>query len=176
MSLTNSPVLKTQNLILRGPKKLDIEPTIEFLQNEQRSMFFGALANRGDAWRWFALNIGHWHLHGFGYFTIVTKGKEIAGLCGVWFPEGWPEPELGWVVFDNFEGKGIAFEAAKAVRYWAYSKLGFTTITSNIMPKNKRSIALAKRLNATYEKEYHNDNMGQVYMYRHPYPEKTENN
>ena len=176
MSLTNSPVLKTQNLILRGPKKLDIEPTIEFLQNEQRSMFFGSLANRGDAWRWFALNIGHWHLHGFGYFTIVTKGKEIAGLCGVWFPEGWPEPELGWVVFDDFEGKGIAFEAAQAVRSWAYSKLGFTTITSNIVPKNKRSIALAKRLNATYEKEYHNDNMGQVYMYRHPYPENTENN
>ena len=58
MSLTNSPVLKTQNLILRGPKKVDIEPTIDFLQNEQRSVFFGALANRGDAWRWFALNIG----------------------------------------------------------------------------------------------------------------------
>ena len=176
MSLTNSPVLKTQNLILRGPKKLDIEPTIGFLQNEQRSVFFGALANRGDAWRWFALNIGHWHLHGFGYFTIVTKRKEIAGLCGVWFPEGWPEPELGWVVFDNFEGKGIAFEAAKAVRSWAYSKLGFTTIISNIVPKNNRSIALAKRLNARYEKEYHNDNMGQCYMYRHPYPENTENN
>ena len=176
MSLTNSPVLKTQNLILRGPKKVDIEPTIDFLQNEQRSVFFGALANRGDAWRWFALNIGHWHLHGFGYFTIVAEGEEIAGLCGVWFPEGWPEPELGWVVFDDFEGKGIAFEAAQAVRSWAYSKLGFTTITSNIVPKNKRSIALAKRLNATYEKEYHNDNMGQVYMYRHPYPENTENN
>ena len=74
------------------------------------------------------------------------------------------------------KGKGIAFEAAQAVRSWAYSKLGFTTITSNILPKNKRSIALAKRLNATYEKEYHNDNMGHCYMYRHPYPEKTENN
>ena len=137
MSLTNSPVLKTQNLILRGPKKVDIEPTIEFLQNEQRSVFFGALSNRGDAWRWFALNIGHWHLNGFGYFTIVARGEEIAGLCGVWFPEGWPEPELGWVVFDDFEGKGIAFEAAQAVRSWAYSKLGLTTITSNIVPKNQ---------------------------------------
>ena len=48
------------------------------------------------------------------------------------------------------------------MRSWAYSKLGFTTITSNIVPDNKRSIALAKRLNATYEKEYQNDNMGIV--------------
>ena len=76
MSLTNSPVIETQNLILRGPEKVDIEPTIAFLQNEDRSIFFGALLNRGDAWRWFALNIGHWHLHGFGYFTIVTQGKR----------------------------------------------------------------------------------------------------
>ena len=58
MALTNSPVIETQNLILRGPEKVDIEPTIAFLQNEERSIFFGALLNRGDAWRWFALNIG----------------------------------------------------------------------------------------------------------------------
>ena len=94
----------------------------------------------------------------------------------MWFPEGWPEPELGWVVFENFEGKSIAFEAAKAVRSWAYSKLGFTTITSNIVPDNKRSIALAKRLNATYEKEYQNDNMGHCYMYRHPSAEDMRTN
>jgi RimJ/RimL family protein N-acetyltransferase len=175
MPLTNSPIVETQDLILRGPNKVDIEPTIAFLQNEKRSIFFGALLNRGDAWRWFALNVGHWHIHGFGYFTIVTKKNEIAGLCGIWFPEGWPEPELGWVVFDNFEGKGIAHEAAQGVRSWAYSKLDFTTITSNIVPKNKRSIALAKKLNATFEKEYHNDNMGLCYMYRHPSPENINN-
>ena len=176
MSLTNSPKLDNANLILQGPEIRDFEPIALFYADAPRAAGFGGSLKRDDAWRWFALNIGHWHLHGFGYFTIVTKGKEIAGLCGVWFPEGWPEPELGWVVFDDFEGKGIAFEAAQAVRSWAYSKLGFTTITSNIVPKNKRSIALAKRLNATYEKEYHNDNMGHCYMYRHPYPEKTENN
>ena len=95
MPLTNSPIVETQDLILRGPNKVDIEPTIAFLQNEKRSIFFGALLNRGDAWRWFALNVGQWHIHGFGYFTIVTKKNEIAGLCGIWFPEGWPEPELG---------------------------------------------------------------------------------
>lgn len=58
MSLTNSPIVETQGLILRGPKKVDVEPTISFLQNEERSIFFGALLNRGDAWRWFALNVG----------------------------------------------------------------------------------------------------------------------
>ena len=46
MALTNSPVIETQNLILRGPEKVDIEPTIAFLQNEERSIFFGALLNQ----------------------------------------------------------------------------------------------------------------------------------
>ena len=89
--------------------------------------------------------------------------------------EGWPEPELGWVVFDNFEGKGIVFEAAKAVRSWAYSKLGFTTITSEDCAKKQALDCFSKKTECYIRKKYHNDNMGQCYMYRHPYQKTREN-
>ena len=145
---TNAPTLLSENLILRGPEARDQEPVIAFLQDEDRAAGFGALPNRGDAWRWFALNVGHWAMHGYGYFMIETKSGETAGISGIWNPEGWPEPEVGWVVFDGFEGRSIAYEAACRVRRWAYEDLGFETITSNIVPGNTRSIRLAERMGA----------------------------
>ena len=75
------------------------------------------------------------------------------------------------MVFDGFEGKGIAAEGATRARAWAYEDLGFATLTSNIVPGNARSIALAERLGATYERTYDNPEMGEDMLYRHPAPD-----
>lgn len=172
MSLTNAPTLETDRLILRGPEKRDADAMIAFLMDDTRSAGFGGYTNRAASWRWFTLNVGHWHWHGYGYFTIQDKATgKPAGISGIWNPEGWPEPEVGWVVFDGYEGKGIAFEAATRARRWAYEDLGFTTLTSNIVPGNTRSIRLAERMGAVYERTYHNPNMGEDLLYRHPGPE-----
>ncbi len=172
MPLTHAPVLDTPRLILRGPEPRDAEPMIAFLLDQRRAAGFGAAAHRGEAWRWFALNIGHWHIHGYGYFTIEdTATGQPAGITGIWNPEGWPEPELGWVVFDGYEGRGIAHEAATRARRYAYEDLGMTTLTSNIVPGNIRSIALAERLGAWFEREYDNISMGRDLLYRHPGPD-----
>jgi len=128
--------------------------------------------DRPDAWRWFALNVGHWQIHGYGYFTIEDKASgNPAGLSGIWNPEGWPEPELGYALFQEFEGKGIAYEASVRMRDWAFSDLGMTTLSSHIVPGNTRSIALAERLGATYERTYTNPHMGEDQIYRYPTPE-----
>ena len=140
MTLTNAPILESENLILRGPEKKDAEKVISFLIDESRSWGFGSSPDRSDAWRWFSTNVGHWHWHGYGYFIIETNVGEVAGLSGIWNPDGWPEPEVGWAVFDSFEGKSIAYEAACRARRWAYDELEFTTLTSGIVPNNQRSI------------------------------------
>lgn len=171
MSLTQAPRLETENLILRGPEKPDAEAFIAFLMSD-RADGFGGYTNRGASWRWFALNVGHWHWHGYGYFTIEDRATgAVAGITGIWNPEGWPEPELGWVVFDGFEGRGVAREAATRARRWAYETLGFNTLTSNIVPSNERSKALAARLGAVYERTYENVEMGEDELWRHPGPE-----
>ena len=88
MSLVNAPDLETENLILRGPEKRDIEPMIAFLMDQERAAGFGPSPDRGDAWRWFALSVGHWHIHGYGYFTIEEKASgKPAGICGIWNPD-----------------------------------------------------------------------------------------
>ena len=172
MPLTNAPRLHSEELILRGPELQDAEPIIAFLQDARRSTGFGHLPERGAAWRWFALNVGHWHIHGYGYFTIETKSGESAGITGICCPETWPEPEVGYVAFSGFEGQSIAYEAASCARRWAYEHLGLTTLTSKIASDNTRSQRLAERMGACYKKTlkntYENKDM---MLYRHPGPE-----
>lgn len=171
--LTNAPTLETDRLILRGPHHDDAEAVMDFLCDPVRSEGFGGGSTRSEAWRWFVLNVGHWHMHGYGFFSIVEKASgKVAGITGLWNPLGWPEPELGWVVFEGFEGKGIAYEAAVRAREWAYAAdgLGMTTLTSNIVPGNDRSIALAERMGARFERKYQNVHMGEDMLYRHPGP------
>ena len=172
MALTlDIPRLETERLILRGPEAQDFEPIAAFYADEARSWGFGGPLKRDDAWRWLATSIGHWALHGYGLFTMELKESGTAcGLTGLWNPEGWPEPELGWVLFDGFEGKGLAREGAEKARFWAYADLGLATLTSNIKPGNDRSIALAERMGARYERTYDNVHLGEDLLYRHPTP------
>ncbi|PIE14162.1 MAG: GNAT family N-acetyltransferase [Rhodobacterales bacterium] len=165
------PTLETERLILRGPAERDFEAVASFFADKERSWGFGGPQNRNEAWRWFASLIGHWALKGCGFWMVETKGGDHIGMVGLWGPEGWPETELGWVMFENGEGKGYAFEAATAARDHAYSSLGFTTLSSNIFPGNTRSQALAKRMGATLERTYENVTHGTEEVWRHPGPE-----
>ena len=58
---------------------------------------------------------------------------------------------LGYHIFNMFWGQGYAFEAAQAVIKYGFKTLNLHRIEAGIEPKNKRSIALAKRLNMNYE-------------------------
>lgn len=165
------PTLKTERLVLRAPCADDFEAVAVFFADEARSWGFGGPKNRNEAWRWFASMIGQWALRGFGFWMVETKSGELAGMVGIWAPEGWPEPELGWVMFENGEGKGYAFEAAIAVRDHAYAEMGFTTLSSNIFPGNTRSQALAKRMGAHLERTFENVSHGTEEVWRHVAPE-----
>jgi RimJ/RimL family protein N-acetyltransferase len=169
IALTRAPVLQTDRLVLRGPEAADFEPLATFYADDVRSTGFGGPIARDQAWRWFATNIGHWALRGYGFWT-VTEGRAVQGIVGLWNPEGWPETELGWVMFEGAEGWGFAAEAALAVRNYAYGTLGFRTLTSLIVPGNTRSINLAERLGCVKERVIENLHMGTEVMFRHPAP------
>ena len=56
--------------------------------------------------------------------------------------------ELGWLLYDGYEGQGYATEAAAALRDWAFGTLGLETLVSYCDPDNAASIAVAERLGA----------------------------
>jgi len=173
MTLTTAPLLEIERLRLRGPEQHDFAPIAAFYADADRSKGFGGPQDRTEAWRWFASMIGHWALRGFGFWMVETKGGETVGMVGLWEPEGWPEPELGWVMFRNGEGRGYALEAALAVRAHAYAGMGMQALSSNIFPGNHRSVALAERMGAVLERTYQNVTHGTEMVYLHPGPAKV---
>lgn len=101
---------------------------------------------------------------------MVTDGDtgEALGVVGVLYPEGWPEPEIAWSVFDAAEGRGVAYEAAMAARQYVYDTLGWPSIISCVAPENTRSVALAKRMGCNPEGTFEHDPYGTLHIWRHP--------
>lgn len=162
-------LLTTERLRLRRPGPQDLEPSIRFFRS-QRARWAGYAATRADAWRGFCVELAHWDLRGYGMFALTTHDDDAClGLVGPWFPEGRPEFELGWVLFDGAEGKGYAFEATVAARGYVYEVLGWETVVSYINEDNTRSIALAERLGAVLD-PYAETLAPDCRVYRHPAP------
>ncbi len=165
------PTLTTERLILRAPEERDFDAVAQFY-SEPRSEGFGGVISRDQAWRWFASNLGHFALRGYGFWTVETKGGDGVGMVGLWAPEGWPEPEIGWFVHSTgIEGKGYAREAAEAMRAHAYGPLGMSTLISLIVHGNDRSAGLATRLGAWYERDWTSSGGQVTRVFRHPSPE-----
>ena len=54
-----------------------------------------------------------------------ATGRNV-GRAGIYHPDGWPEPELGWMIYAGTdEGRGLAREAATAAREGAALLKGF---------------------------------------------------
>jgi RimJ/RimL family protein N-acetyltransferase len=165
------PTLETERMILRGPKPDDFEPFAKFLTTE-RSAGIGGPASRSEAWRGMAMMIGHWELRGYGMWWLEERASGRAvGRVGLWNPEGWPALELGWVVYDGFEGRGYAYEAAVASRDYARKTMPSNTLISLIAPENARSIRLAERLGATRSGTWASPAGKEALIYTHPEPE-----
>ncbi|MEM9584634.1 MAG: GNAT family N-acetyltransferase [Pseudomonadota bacterium] len=168
-----TPTLETERLLLRAPKLSDARAFMAFYATE-RSQHTGGPKSARKAWDFFGTEIGHWVMNGFGMFVVTLKGDDTPlGIVGHWYPYGWAEREVGWILFDTaHEGKGIAYEAARACINHAYDTLGWDTVVSYIAPENSASIKLAERLGATLDNDAPKpETSGPCLIYRHPVPE-----
>ncbi len=164
-------ILETDRLILRQPKAADFGPFKAFATAGGLKHIYGDVTD-GQVFRSFATELGHWDMRGFGMWAVTEKNDDTAiGLVGPWFPDDWPETEIGWMIFGNSEGKGVAYEAAFAARHDAYTRLGWDTVVSYIAPENIRSIKLAERLGAVHDPKAKKPKEDEpCLIYRHPAP------
>lgn len=140
----------------------------------ERARYVGGPMEARQAWRFFGTELGHWDMRGFGMYAVTEKGSNDAlGIVGHWYPWGWPETEVGWVLFDaENQGKGFATEAARACVDHAWHTLGWDTVVSYIATDNAASIKVAERLGATPDPEAATPFPDEpCLVYRHPRPE-----
>lgn len=164
------PVVHTERLTLRAPRKDDFGVYAAF-RGSDRAKPLGGPFTRAQAFGQLAEIIGHWTLRGYGRWMVADRHSDAPlGIVGLLYPEGWPEPEIAWSVFEAGEGRGIAYEAALAARAYAYDTLGWSTAVSLIDPANTRSVALAKRMGCTDGETFTHATHGLMHLWRHPAP------
>lgn len=144
-------VIETARMTLRAPQGDDWPFWREFATSDRARFVGGPMLAPGQAWRNFGHVIGHWAMRGFGMYVMIDRadGRRL-GLTGPWFPEGWAEREIGWSLWrPEAEGRGYAFEAARATLDHAFRHLNWATAVSYIAKGNTASVALAERLGAS---------------------------
>lgn len=167
------PTIESDRLILRPVREGDFEPYAAFYETE-RSRGRGGPLTRSYAWDMFAAEIGHWYLRGYGFWAVDEKESgECCGLVGLYYPEGWPAPEVGYLVWESHEGKGIAYEASLRARDYAFEELGWQQIVSCILDGNTRSINLAERMGATFDRRVPRNGARDLLVYLHPEPPRN---
>ncbi|MEX3016716.1 GNAT family N-acetyltransferase [Gymnodinialimonas hymeniacidonis] len=165
------PVLHTERLTLRGPEARDYSAFRDFFLSDRSQYTGGPYEDAKKAWLLFAAELGHWQLRGFGMWTVELEGDPI-GLVGCWYPDQWPEREIGWLIWEEHEGKGYAYDAALAARAQCYGPFGWDTAVSYIHRDNARSIALAERLGCTIDNAAQHPNPDAL-VFRHPSPSEV---
>ena len=89
---------------------------------------------------------------GYGMFAVVERATgSLVGRVGPWYPEGWPDFEIGWTLRSEYWGRGYATEAVNRCIAYAFTELDRTHLVSLIQPDNSRSIRLAQRVGERLE-------------------------
>ncbi|MDQ6746195.1 MAG: GNAT family N-acetyltransferase [Actinomycetota bacterium] len=128
------------------------------------------LNNQPGLATWYERVLAHWEQHGFGFFAVEGREAdlrgELIGFVGIAYPAFLPElaarPELGWRLASRAWGRGLATEAARAVRAGAFADLDLPELISIIHPQNLRSQRVATKLGMTIERQVENPNLGQL--------------
>lgn len=143
-----APRIESERLILRVPEIGDFERYAEMFTDPGTHHIGGPLV-RGDAWRRFLQMPGAWFAQGYGMFTVIEKSSGLfMGQAGPWFPDGWPDTEVGYALHPEGRGKGYATEACAAAIDWAFAALGWANVIQSIDAANTESQNVARRLGA----------------------------
>ena len=146
--MTEIPLLHTSRLKLRSMTFEDWPPYAACMQTDH-ARYMGGPFDITASWGTFCADHAQWDLFGCGALMIEDQQTgRCLGQVGINAGPLFPEYELGWLVFPEIEGQGIAFEAATAMRNWARRERALHSLVSYIDPANTRSSRLAKRLGA----------------------------
>lgn len=119
MSLTVTiPTFETERLILRAPR-IEDAPFCRSFYNSDRSKYNGGPEQDATKInRAFCAVMGLWALRGYSLHigALKTDPNTPIGSFGTYNPMHWPEPELGWSLWNGqHEGQGYATEAIRTL-------------------------------------------------------------
>lgn len=166
--------LESERLVLRMFREEDWRCMHTHYGNADCTRYtVGRALSEGESWRQTATLAGHWLLRGYGPYAVEEKSSgAMIGAVGLWYPVDFPEREIKWALLPEYQGRGYASEAARAVQAMAAEVYPGQPPISFIHRDNLASIRVALSVGATLENEV-DFRGGRFRIYRHPDFRKT---
>ncbi|MDD7909041.1 GNAT family N-acetyltransferase [Pseudovibrio exalbescens] len=160
-----APRLESERLILRGFEPADLDSSYALRNQEVVYQYIsGKPSTRQECWYRLLRATGMWAFKGYGSWAIEQKDSgAYLGEIGLFETKSnfslanGNLPEMGWMLFPEYFGKGFASEAAQTVLAWATDHLKDREIYCLVDPVNTSSVRLAKRLGFVETGRYLND-------------------
>jgi [ribosomal protein S5]-alanine N-acetyltransferase len=150
--------LETERLWLRPMAAEDIDPLLKiFTDLKVMAAFNEPPFNRAQMTNWVQRNLDHQVEYGYGLFSVILKAEDVLiGDCGleVMEVEGERMAELGYDFRSDYWNQGLATEAAKAVRDYAFGTLGLPRLVSLIRVGNEASRHVSEKVGMVKEAEF----------------------
>ncbi len=149
-------ILDSPRLVLRSLGMEDA-PELQVLFSDPEVMrFMEGTRDLTMTRAWIARHIAFYRTRGCGVWGVERKdGPGLIGYCGL-IPQdvlGREELEIGYLLGREHWHQGYATEAAAACRDFAFGRFGAARVVSLIAPANAASIAVARRVGMTCERE-----------------------
>lgn len=83
----------------------------------------------------------------FGVWTVLDRSSgEVVGRAGLSVREGYNLPELGFVIGETWQGRGLATEVCRGILEYARELLGFAQVQVLVHEENAASLHLCRKL------------------------------
>lgn len=149
-AMTDIPEISTDRLVLRAPCEADSAAYVCFYGDAAASVFYGGPLSPVAAWSRLARDLGHWSLRGYGLWVIERRDDGGAvGACGLYWPTGWPRPELTWWILPEQRRQGFAREASLAAIRFGHETLGWPRVETHCEDDNEAARSLIASLGGT---------------------------
>lgn len=162
-------ILETERLLLRHPQQGDLEALFALYRNPEISHYIPeapqTLAETQEELDWF--RNGHPRHPELGLWSTVLKENDrYIGRCGLlpWTIDEQFEVEVAYLIDQAYWRKGLATEAALAIRDYGFHNLGLKRLVSLIDAENVASIRVAEKIGMTFEKASR-DEIGPFQLY-----------
>jgi len=143
------PRLETDRLALTPMTMDDVDAYLGLHSDPDVIAFLGEM-DRALAVARLEKDERQWETFGYGLFKLTARDDgRFLGRVGLRYWPQFDETEVGWTLRREEWGHGFATEGADAIATWGFREHQVPYLTSNIEPRNKRSIAVAQRLGMT---------------------------
>ncbi len=147
---------RTPRLTLAPTTLNDAQMMLELLNTPK---FIQNIGDRGvrtlqDAERYISDRIlPHYEKYGYGSFTMILSGNGTKiGTCGLYVRPGLEVPDIGFALFEPYEGQGLAYEAASFLMKKLNEEFTIEKISAITSKTNQASQTLIEKLGLAFKK------------------------